>query len=90
MKLLAYSFLLGVTLGVVTTSWVLARSDGTTNTSFEWCFREQFDSPEQLELFRKTASEEFSLVKVEPNGTKLWVFTKCDQTPLPHRQTPYS
>lgn len=91
MNKVVVSLLLGFTIGVLTASLVLAKEPDQSQMENEWCFRQQFDSQEHFDSFRKQdVGEEFDFVFIKMNGSKLQVHTRCVDTPLPHHYSPYN
>lgn len=89
MNKVTVSFMLGLAIGLLIAPLVLASEVDRNKTEQEWCFRQQFDSQQQFDTFRKDAGDEFDYVFIKINGSKLQVYTKCNVTPLPHRYAPY-
>ena len=91
MNKVTVSFMLGLAIGLLIAPLVLASEVDRNKTEQEWCFRQQFDSNEDFDAFRDTnPGDEFSNVFIKMNGKKLQVYTRCVDSPIPHRYSPYN
>ena len=72
-------FVLGLALGLLIASLVLASEEDQSHKDKEWCLYYQFDSMDHYEATVPPASTVF----IKFNGKKVQVHTKCSDSPTP-------